>query len=85
MPRLVRRRPMLAVVKDYLDPGDWLLWASEELETREWAGKEYGTPIALVFHVFLILARANSGGGSSSGDDVFGDVDYGRGGGWTVS
>lgn len=68
MPRLVRRKPFLQRVKDYLNPGDFLLWLSEEIETRDWDSKSVGTPLALGLHFVLVIARANVGGGV---DDVF--------------
>ncbi|RDW92103.1 hypothetical protein BP5796_01497 [Coleophoma crateriformis] len=71
MPRLVRRRPLLERVKAYLNPLDFLLWLSEELETRDWDNKTAVTPFALGFHFVFLIARANSR--SSNGDDVFGD------------
>jgi hypothetical protein len=81
MPRLVRRKPLLERIKDYLNPGDFLLWVSEEFETRDWDSKQFASPLALGFHVILLIARANSGSsGRSRGDDVFGD-DY-SGTGW---
>jgi hypothetical protein len=80
MPRLVRRKPLLDRIKDYLNPGDFFLWLSEEFETREWASKQFGGPLALGLHVVLLIARANSGGSGSSGhDDVFGDGKSGTG------
>ena len=79
MPRLVRRKPLLDRIKDYLNPGDFLLWLSEEFETGDWDSKQFGTPLALGLHVALLIARANVGSGSSSGDDVFGDVVSGSG------
>jgi hypothetical protein len=81
MPRLVRRKPLLDRVKDYLNPGDLWLWLSEWIETREWDGKRYAGPLALGLHFTLLIARANvEGSGSQGGDDVFGD-DY-SGTGW---
>jgi hypothetical protein len=80
MPRLVRRKPFLARVKDYLNPGDFLLWLSEEFETREWDSKQVGTPLSLGLHVVILIARANSGSSYGEGDDVFGD--YENGSGW---
>lgn len=74
MPRLVRRKPLLDRVKDYLNPGDFLLWLSEEIETRDWDSKQFGTPLALGLHITFLIARANSGSSTSGGDDVFGDV-----------
>jgi len=80
MPRLVRRKPLQDRIKDYLNPGDFLLWLSEEIETRDWDSKQFGTPVALGLHIVFLIARANSGySGSSKGDDVFGDVSSGSG------
>lgn len=79
MPRLVRRRPLLERVKAYLNPLDFLLWLSEELETRDWDNNTAVTPVALGFHFFFLIARANSASSESSGDDVFGDVSSGSG------
>lgn len=81
MPRLVRRKPTLQRIKDYFNPGDFLLWLSEEFETRDWDSKQFGTPLALGLHVVLLIARANTGSSvGRGGDDVFGD-DY-SGTGW---
>ena len=79
MPRLVRRKPLLDRIKDYLNPGDFLLWASEELETVDWEAKQFGTPLALGLHVVFLIAKSNSGGYKTGGDDVFGDVSSGSG------
>ncbi|KAK2626403.1 hypothetical protein QTJ16_004665 [Diplocarpon rosae] len=81
MPRLVRRRPTIQRIKDYLNPGDFLLYVSEEFETRDWDSKQFATPLALVLHISLLIARANTGTSLAGGqDDVFGD-DY-SGTGW---
>ena len=81
MPRLVRRKPLATRIKDALNPGDLLLWLSEEFETRDWDNKHFATPVALGLHFVLLIARANSGESARSrGDDVFGD-DY-SGTGW---
>jgi hypothetical protein len=78
MPRLVRRKPLLDRIKDCLNPGDFLLWLSEEFETRDWDSKQVGTPLALGLHLVMLLARANSGSTyGSGGDDVFGDYESG--------
>lgn len=74
--RLIRRKPLADRIRDWLHPGDFLLWLSEEIETRDWDSKHVANPVALGLHVALLIARANSGGSSSnSRDDVFGD-DY---------
>jgi hypothetical protein len=68
-------------MKDYLNPGDFLLWLSEEIETRDWDAKHFGTPLALGLHIIFLVSRANSGNSNrGGGDDVFGD-DY-SGTGW---
>ena len=78
MPRLVRRKPFYERIKDFLNPGDLLLWLSEEFETRDWDSKQVGTPLALGLHLVILLARANSASSYGKGrDDVFGDYDSG--------
>lgn len=68
---------MLERIRDYLNPGDFLLWLSEEFETRDWDSKQVGTPLALGLHVVFLIARANSGSPyGNGGDDVFGDIEY---------
>ncbi|RFU73148.1 hypothetical protein TARUN_9113 [Trichoderma arundinaceum] len=53
---------------------DFLLWLSEELETRDWDSKLAGTQLGLGMNLVFLLARANSGSSSSSSDsDIFGD------------
>ncbi|XDG09561.1 hypothetical protein ABKA04_009176 [Annulohypoxylon sp. FPYF3050] len=77
-PRLVRRRPLLERVKAMLNPMDFLLWLSEEIETRDWDSKLVGTQMGLVMNFAFLLARANSGG-SQAVDPVF---DEGTVSGW---
>jgi len=79
MPRLVRRKPLVDRIKDYLNPGDFLLWLSEEIETRDWDSKQFAAPLALGLHVVLLIARANSGCSTRDGDDVFGEDSNGTG------
>lgn len=53
---------------------DFLLWLSEELETRDWDSKLVGTQLGLAMNILFLLARANAGLTSSpSDDDIFGD------------
>src|ERR1700712_604308 len=80
MPRLVRRKAPLERLTEYLTPGDWLLWLSEEFETRDWDSKQFGTPLACGLHILFLTARANTASGGGKHDDVFGD-DY-SGTGW---
>ncbi|KAK7218833.1 hypothetical protein V2G26_006836 [Clonostachys chloroleuca] len=79
MPRLVRRKPFMERMKAMLNPMDFLLWLSEEMETRDWDSQVVGTQIGLALNFVFLLARANSGPSSSSGDDIFGDD---SGGSW---
>ncbi|KAG9241511.1 hypothetical protein BJ878DRAFT_224650 [Calycina marina] len=79
MPKLVRRKPLLDRIKDYLNPGDFLLWASEELETVDWDSKQFATPLALGLHVIFLVAKANTENSSRVDDDVFGDGNLGSG------
>ncbi|KND87902.1 hypothetical protein TOPH_07469 [Tolypocladium ophioglossoides CBS 100239] len=73
MPRLVRRRPLWERFTTMLNPMDFLLWLSEELETRDWDSKLVGTQLGLGLNFVFLLARANSGSTSSSNDDIFGE------------
>ena len=79
MPRLVRRRPLLERWKAYLNPYDFLLWLSEEIETRDWDDQSFANPLGAALNFLFLLARANCGPGRSNGDDVFGDS---NGSGW---
>lgn len=74
MPRLVRRTPWIQRVKAKLNPMDFLLWLSEELETRDWDSKALGTQLGLGFNFLFLIARANSAT-SGAADDVFSDND----------
>ena len=78
MPRLVRRRPLSERIFAALNPYDFLLWLSEEVETRDLGSKSVGTQVGLVLNFIFLLVRANTGS-SRSGDDVFGDS---SGSGW---
>jgi len=84
MPRLVRRQPLADRIKAYLNPLDFLLWLSEELDSNDWDQwqNDWAMPIGIGLNVIFLIARANSGGSSGRrrGDDVFGDD--GGGGGW---
>ncbi|KAI0390683.1 hypothetical protein F5Y17DRAFT_468734 [Xylariaceae sp. FL0594] len=72
MPRLVRKRPLLERIKAWLNPMDFLLWLSEEIETRDWDSKALGTQMGLAMNFAFLLARANSGGARVA-DPVFDD------------
>ncbi|GJN80962.1 hypothetical protein PLIIFM63780_004492 [Purpureocillium lilacinum] len=70
MPRLVRRRPLWERITSMLNPMDFLLWLSEEMETRDWDSNLVGTQIGLGFNFVFLLARANSGR-TAARDDIF--------------
>ncbi|GAO13558.1 hypothetical protein UVI_02015690 [Ustilaginoidea virens] len=72
MPRLVRRRPLWERVTSMLNPMDYLLWLSEEIETREWDTSLVGTQAGLGLNLLFLIVRANSGSKRAS-DDIFGD------------
>ena len=86
--RLIRRQPLMQRIKSYLDPWDFLLWASEELESSEWEQwqNDWAVPIGLAINLIMLVARANSRGGADDIDDVFGDDSTRMGfGSWLVS
>ncbi|KAK2813597.1 hypothetical protein FQN49_008277 [Arthroderma sp. PD_2] len=75
MPPLIRRRPLLERIQAYLNPLDFLLWLSEELDSSDWEQweKEWALPVGIGLNVLFLVARANSHKGSRAHDDVFGD------------
>lgn len=88
MPRLVRRRPLIERIKAYLNPLDFLLWLSEELDSSDWDQwqKDWATPIGVALNVIFLIARANSGPSIQRGDDVFGEIEgYTGWSAWLVS
>ena len=87
MPRLIRRRPLAERIKAYLDPADFLLWLSEELDSSDWDQwqRDWATPIGLLLNVIFLIARANSGYSRRTDDDVFGDnTSYSSWSSWLV-
>ncbi|KAF2877581.1 hypothetical protein BDV95DRAFT_152551 [Massariosphaeria phaeospora] len=82
MPRLVRKAPLAERVKAYLDPLDWLMWASEELSSHDWDEFAHNYAVSLGFgmNVVFILAKANAGQTRNKAvDDVFADIKSGAG------
>lgn len=59
-------------VKTLLNPMDFLLWLSEEVETHDWSSKTVGTQLGLAMNFAFLIARANSGGARAA-DPVFDD------------
>jgi hypothetical protein len=56
-----------------LNPMDFLLWLSEEIETRDWDSGLVGTQLGLGLNFLFLVVRANSGGSKQASDDIFGD------------
>ncbi|KAF3767709.1 hypothetical protein M406DRAFT_39007 [Cryphonectria parasitica EP155] len=77
MPRLVRRRPLSERILSALNPWDFFLWLSEEIESRDIGSKSLGAQLGLVLNFVFLLARANGAYSTGSLDDVFSDVDHG--------
>ena len=87
MPRLVRRRPLAERLQAYLNPLDFLLWLSEELDSSDWDQwqKDWATPIGVGLNIVFLIARANSGPSTHRADDVFADDDGYSWWSWFVS
>ena len=77
MPRLVRRRPLVDRLQAYLNPLDFLLWLSEELDSSDWDQwqKDWATTIGVGLNIVFLIARANSRPSMRRGHDVFADDD----------
>jgi hypothetical protein len=75
---MVRRTPLYERLKTMLNPMDFLLWLSEEIETREINSKVVGTQLGLAMNFAFLLASANSSS-KTTVDDVFGDDEAGSG------
>ena len=90
MPARIRRAPLLERIQARLNPADFLLWLSEEFESRglDQLEKEWAIPVGMGLNLVFIVARANTGSSSNTGygDDVFGKSTSGPGFyGWLVS
>jgi hypothetical protein len=57
-----------------LNPMDFYLWLSEEIQTFNWDSKTFGTRFGLAANFIFLVARANAGGTRDAVDDVFGDA-----------
>lgn len=79
MPRLIRRRPLKERITSALNPWDFFLWVSEEIETRDIGSKTLGTQLGLALNFVFLVARANGVYSTGIADDVFGDSE---GAGW---
>ncbi|TEA13474.1 Meiotically up-regulated gene 154 protein [Colletotrichum sidae] len=76
MPRLVRKKTLSERMKAFLNPMDFLLWLSEELESRDWDSKALGSQLGVGFNFAFLLSRANCMT-SEAEDDVFNDAGSG--------
>ena len=87
MPKFIRKQPLSERISAYLNPYDFLLWLSEELESNGWdqVEKEWAIPIGIVLNVLCLIARANTQTRSRSYDDVFGEVQSAGWIAWLVS
>jgi hypothetical protein len=82
MPRLVRRAPLSERIKAYMDPSDWLIWVSEELNTNDWEdfAQSYAVYLGFGANILFVIAQANSGAATTyDRDSVFREV---SGPGW---
>ncbi|KAK3390535.1 hypothetical protein B0H63DRAFT_118664 [Podospora didyma] len=80
--RLVRRRPLSERIQSMLNPLDFYLWLSEEIQTKlKWDDKSLGTRFGLTVSFLFLLARSNAGRQREAVDDVFGD---GPSNGWVT-
>lgn len=57
-----------------LNPFDFYLWLSEEIQTFDWDSNSFGTRFGIAANFIFLLARANSGAREEAFDDVFGDA-----------
>ena len=88
MPPVVRRQPLFERIRIFLNPLDFLLWLSEELDTSGWEQleKEWAISIGVGLNVVFLIARANANLGARRSDDVFGEPVAGNCWlGWLVS
>jgi hypothetical protein len=87
MPRLVRRQPLVERIKAYLNPLDFLLYLSEELDSGDWDQweRDWAIPLGIGLNLIFLIARANTRGSENQiQDDVFGEVSRGSWVGWFV-
>ncbi|KAK3398620.1 hypothetical protein B0T20DRAFT_469567 [Sordaria brevicollis] len=73
--RLVRRRPLSERIQAFLNPADFYIWLSEEIQSFDWDSTSFGTWFGLIANFLFLLARANGNiGGGVVDDDVFSDA-----------
>ncbi|KAK1777505.1 hypothetical protein QBC45DRAFT_416714 [Copromyces sp. CBS 386.78] len=73
--RLVRQRPLSERIQAFLNPMDFYIWLSEEIQSFDWDSTSFGTWFGLAANFLFLLARANGNiGGELVDDDVFSDA-----------
>src|ERR1700759_4342941 len=79
--RVVRRAPLLERISSYLNPLDFWLWASEELNSQDWDefNNDWSALLGAGLNLVFVLARANSEGPT---DDAIFDDDRVAATGW---
>lgn len=73
MPPFVRKTAWRDRIQAYLNPYDFLLWLSEEIETHDFDEKTVAYTLGPILNITFLVARANSSKCSRVEDDVFGD------------
>ncbi|KAL8941622.1 MAG: hypothetical protein Q9216_002124 [Gyalolechia sp. 2 TL-2023] len=75
MSRLVRRQPLVERIKAWLNPVDFLLWLSEEIDSSDWEQwqEHWSNTTGISLNIVFLIARANTGSRSRRRDDVFAD------------
>lgn len=82
-PRLIRRRPLWERIKARFDPWDYVLWLSEEFETRNFGSKSLGNQLGVACNLLFVLARVYGSYSADSGnDDIFSDTESSTSSGW---
>lgn len=84
MPAFVRKQALSERLKAALNPYDFLLWLSEEIDSYGYdqLEKEWAVPIGIGLNLVFLIARSNVYNTSTDYDDVFGD---GGGQGWVAA
>lgn len=75
MPPIIRRQSRIQKLKANLNPYDFWLWLSEELESSGWdqVEKEWSISIGVAFNLLFLACRLSVGASHDNDDLVFGD------------
>ncbi|KAJ2897086.1 hypothetical protein MKZ38_004996 [Zalerion maritima] len=71
--RVVRRKSLREKVSAWFNFLDFLIYISEEIETRDWDSAAVGTRVGLALNLLFFLARAQSSVDDHTDDDLFSD------------